>query len=144
MTTDAATGTDFSATLVALAARAAEARHTRTGERLAVPAAAGRPEHADGPSLPRPLTREAWRRELCAVASLANCGICWAVPGEPCTVAGTVYAPLAGYHAGRFDRAYRRGAITVSDLAVVTDGMMPGAIVWDGQDSHTLMQHREG
>ena len=53
---------------------------------------------------------------ITAVALGANCGHCWACPGEPCAT-----ALPGGTHMARFDRAYRRGFITAADFMLVVD-----------------------
>jgi hypothetical protein len=127
---------DMHTTLVSIADRGATARRNRaprTGDRAAAPAAAAPAEHPAGP-----LTYPAWLNAMCTAASCANCGHCWAEPGEPCSyttvpVQGTdlVY-PVRGYHPARFGRAHRRaGTITAAELAALTAGMLPGALVWD-------------
>jgi hypothetical protein len=74
---------------------------------------------------------------MCAAAGRANCGHCWAVPGEPCSytraaVPGTrLTYPVRGYHPARSGRARRAGLVTADELAALTAGMLPGALVWD-------------
>lgn len=60
------------------------------------------------------------RRPLAGIAAdalAANCGSCWARPGQPCDADGT--------HLARFARARRRGAISGPDMAVVLDVAAP-------------------
>ena len=42
-----------------------------------------------------------------------TCGDCWAQPGTPCQCAPE------GEHAARYDRAYRRGVLTLAQVAAV-------------------------
>ena len=51
--------------------------------------------------------------EIAADAMAANCGHCWAAPGEPCKA--------DGMHLARFARARRRGLIDGPDMCVVLD-----------------------
>ena len=62
---------------------------------------------------------------VCESAVLANCGECWASPHAPCLHGGQ---GTRGYHVARFGRAYRRGLISGTDLAVVLDA----AVVFTG------------
>jgi hypothetical protein len=105
--------------------------------------AADRPETA-GAQIGPP-TFAAWLSEMCDAASRANCGICWAAPPDPCVVStrpGSGYPD--GYHVGRFIRAHRCGLIDDGQLAALTAGLLPAALVWNtpdgaptGQDRHT-------
>jgi len=70
-------------------------------------------------------------REICQAARQANCGECWALPGDECVftsvpvsvpvVPGTPMLPACGYHVARFARAQRRGLISGPDLMAVLD-----------------------
>ncbi len=63
-----------------------------------------------------------------SLASLVNCGFCWAVPGTPCTDIGQHYA--------RYLRAYRRGLLDAAGLATVSAAAVyitAGTIVPDAQ-----------
>ena len=66
----------------------------------------------EAPASLRPLA------EICAAARQANCGECWANPGEPCT-----HNP-EGDHVARFGRAARKGLITGPELVAVVSGFM--------------------
>ena len=70
-------------------------------------------------------------REICEDVRRANCGECWALPGDECVftsvpasvpvVPGTPVRPVRGYHVARFARAQRRGLISGPDLMAVLD-----------------------
>jgi hypothetical protein len=70
-------------------------------------------------------------REVCEAARQANCGECWALPGDECVFTsvpvsvpvtlGTPVKPTCGYHLARFARAMRRGLITGPDLIAVLE-----------------------
>ena len=64
--------------------------------------------------MPRPLA------EITADALLANCGHCWASPGQPCATE----AP-GGMHLARYARARRRGILTGPDMSAVLDAVTP-------------------
>lgn len=71
-----------------------------------------------------PVTRTV--AEVCAAALLANCGCCWACPGQPCT------APPHGVHVARLARAERRGLISSPELLSVLgalDAFTPESVV---------------
>jgi hypothetical protein len=75
---------------------------------------------------------------VCELARLANCGCCWARPGQPCA---TGRDGAAGYHLARFARAERRGLISTTAfdavLAATGQGMFDGStIVFDGTVGH--------
>jgi hypothetical protein len=80
---------------------------------------------APRPPMTRPL------HEICEDARRANCGECWAPPGDECVFTtipvsvpvtpGTPVRPVRGYHVARFGRAMRRGLITGPDLMAVLD-----------------------
>jgi len=53
--------------------------------------------------------------EITTVAFKANCGHCWAAPGDPCD------APGGGTHLARYARARRRGILSGPDMCVVLD-----------------------
>ena len=53
---------------------------------------------------------------ITGAALAANCGHCWAAPGEPCATALS-----GGMHLARLDRAYRRGLLTAADFMLVVD-----------------------
>lgn len=67
--------------------------------------------------------------EICEDARRANCGECWALPGDECVfttapasvpvTSGTAVRPVRGYHVARFGRAMRRGLISGPDLVAV-------------------------
>jgi hypothetical protein len=69
--------------------------------------------------------------QICEDARRANCGECWALPGDECVftsvpasvpvVPGTRMLPARGYHVARFGRAQRRGLISGPDLMAVLD-----------------------
>ena len=54
--------------------------------------------------------------EICEAVRLANCGHCWAVPGEPCVIGPD---GACGFHVARFGRAFRRGLISGANLVAV-------------------------
>jgi hypothetical protein len=72
---------------------------------------------------------------MCAAALLANCGHCWARPGEPCALKDAPARPVHGYHPARFVRAAHRGGLItdteLAELAAITAGRLPGAVLWD-------------
>lgn len=75
------------------------------------------PEAVHGVPVP-----DAERRPLALIvadALQANCGTCWAHPGEPCDTGD------GAMHLGRFARARRRRAISSWDMAVVLDVAAP-------------------
>jgi hypothetical protein len=120
-------------TLVSIASTCTAARHSqsihsiaRTAERPAAAPVAPAPEHPAGPP-----TFAQWRHEMCEAASRANCGICWTAPPGPCAASTTLSGHPDGYHAGRFVRAHRRGLIGADELAALTAGLLPAALVWD-------------
>src|SRR5438445_12791295 len=67
--------------------------------------------------------------EICEDARRANCGECWALPGDECVCTTvpvsvpvtprTAVQPVRGYHVARFGRAMRRGLISGPDLLAV-------------------------
>ncbi len=67
--------------------------------------------------------------EICEDARRANCGACWALPGDECVYTtapvsvpvtpGTPVRPVRGYHVARFGRAMRRGLISGAELVAV-------------------------
>ena len=67
--------------------------------------------------------------EICESACEANCGHCWALPGDECVFTtvpvslpvtkGTPLRPARGYHVARFARAMRRGLISGPELITV-------------------------
>jgi hypothetical protein len=69
--------------------------------------------------------------EICEDVRRANCGECWALPGDECVftsvpasvpvIPGTPVRPVRGYHVARFARAQRRGLISGPDLMAVLD-----------------------
>jgi hypothetical protein len=70
-------------------------------------------------------------REICEDVRRANCGECWALPGDECVYTtapvsvpvtpGTPVRSVRGYHVARFARAMRRGVISGADLMAVLD-----------------------
>ena len=64
-------------------------------------------------------------REVCEAARQANCGECWARPGDECVFTSVPVSvpvtPARGYHVARFARAMRRGLITGPDLIAVLE-----------------------
>jgi hypothetical protein len=52
---------------------------------------------------------------ICELTRLAVCGYCWAASLQPCA---TGPAGVEGYHLARFTRAWSRGLISDSELAV--------------------------
>jgi hypothetical protein len=83
-------------------------------------------------------------REICEGARSANCGYCWALPGDECiyTTApasvpvtnDTPMHPVHGYHVARFGRAFRRGLITGPELITVLQtvgAFTESTVVWD-------------
>lgn len=85
--------------------------------------------------IPRtPAATEAAARSLhdiCEDTRRANCGQCWAPPGDECiyttapmsvpVTRSTPVRPVRGYHVARFSRAYRRGLITGPELTAALD-----------------------
>jgi hypothetical protein len=82
--------------------------------------------------------------EVCKDARCANCGECWALPGDECVFTtapvsvpvtpGTPVQPVRGYHVARFGRAMRRGLISGPDLIAVLetlDAFTSGTVVYD-------------
>ena len=70
---------------------------------------------------------------ICELASLANCGECWAPPHVPC-LRGDL--GTRGFHVARFARARRKGLISDLDLFAVTSEAVPFAgstVVYDGK-----------
>ena len=71
--------------------------------------------------------------EICESACEANCGHCWALPGDECVFTtvpvslpvtrGTPLQPARGYHVARFARAMRRGLISGPDLIAVLQAL---------------------
>jgi hypothetical protein len=73
------------------------------------------PEAVHGTPVPT-----AERRSLALIAAdalKANCGACWAHPGDPCDAEGV--------HLARFARARRHRAISSWDMATVLDTAAP-------------------
>ena len=82
--------------------------------------------------------------EICESAREANCGHCWAFPGDECVFTtvpvslpvtkGTPVQPARGYHVARFARAMRRGLISGPELIAVLqvlDAFTQGTVVFD-------------
>jgi hypothetical protein len=70
-------------------------------------------------------------REISEAALGANCGHCWAEPGEPCSTALS-----GGTHVARFARAARKGLITSADLSLVLDvldGFSEGSVLYEAR-----------
>jgi hypothetical protein len=89
-----------------------------------------------------PATR--WLHEVCEATRQANCGECWALPGDECVFTtvpasvpatpGTPVRPARGYHVARFGRAMRRGLISGPDLIAVLetlDAFTSATVVYD-------------
>ncbi len=80
-------------------------------------------------------------QEICESAREANCGHCWALPGDECVFTSvpvsvpvtrdTPLLPARGYHVARFARAMRRGVISGPELIAVlqTVGAFTGSTV---------------
>jgi hypothetical protein len=69
---------------------------------------------------------------ICEAASMANCGECWQVPGEPCAYSD---AGAAGFHVARLARAFRRGLISGPELVAVLQAVVVftmATVVYDG------------
>ena len=58
-------------------------------------------------------------RDITADALQANCGHCWAEPGQPCT------GERPGMHLARYARARRRGLLTDYDMGAVLNVAAP-------------------
>jgi hypothetical protein len=82
--------------------------------------------------------------EICEDARRANCGECWALPGDECVYTsipvsvpitpGTPVQTARGYHVARFGRAMRRGLISGADLIAVLrelDAFTNNTLVYD-------------
>ncbi len=82
--------------------------------------------------------------EICEDARQANCGECWALPGDECVYTtvpvsvpvtpDTPVRPARGYHVARFGRAMRRGLISGRDLMAVLEALpafTTSTVVWD-------------
>ena len=74
-----------------------------------LPAAAEQPR---GPESAWTADNERWLAELGAAAEKVNCGICPALPGDPCQAPGN-----PGTHLQRFARARRRGLFSAADFS---------------------------
>ena len=96
------------------------------------------------PQPPAPAETARSLHEICEAARQANCGHCWAMPGEECAlttapvsvpvVPGTPLRRVPGYHVARFGRAYRRGLISAADFLAVTDAagvFTAAAVIYD-------------
>lgn len=83
-------------------------------------------------------------REICEDTLKANCGYCWALPGEECSYTtalvsvpvteDTPMQPVHAYHVARFGRAFRRGLITGPELITVLQtvgAFTDSTVVWD-------------
>jgi hypothetical protein len=83
--------------------------------------------------------------EICEDARRANCGVCWALPGDECVFTtapasvpvtrDTAMLSLRGYHVGRFGRAMRRGLISGPDLVAVLQAAVVftlSTVIYDG------------
>ena len=88
---------------------------------------------------------------ICEAARQANCGECWARPGDECVFTsvpvsvpvtpGTPVKPARGYHVARFARAMRRGLITGPDLIAVLetlDAFTSSTVVYDERPGGSL------
>ena len=86
-------------------------------------------------------------REICEDARRANCGECWALPGDECVYTtapvsvpvtpGTPVRPVRGFHVARFGRAMRRGLISGPDLLAVLgtlDAFTTATVICDAPD----------
>jgi hypothetical protein len=84
--------------------------------------------------------------EICQDARQANCGECWALPGDECVYTtapvsvpvtmGTPMRPVRGYHVARFCRGFRRGLISGPDLIAVLQAagtFTLATVIWDQQ-----------
>jgi hypothetical protein len=82
--------------------------------------------------------------EICESVREANCGHCWAHPGDECVFTtvpvsvpvtrGTPVQPVRGYHVARFGRAFRRGLISGPELIAVLqvlDAFTQDTVVFD-------------
>jgi hypothetical protein len=82
--------------------------------------------------------------ETCEAARQANCGECWAVPGDECVFTtvpvsvpvtlGAPVRPARGYHVARFGRAARKGLITGPELIAVLEtahGFTTATVIYD-------------
>ena len=82
--------------------------------------------------------------EICEDVRRANCGECWALPGDECVCTsiavsvpvtpGTPVQSACGYHVAGFGRAMRRGLISGADLIAVLrqlDAFTNSTIVYD-------------
>lgn len=56
-----------------------------------------------------------WLPAVTAVALMADCGTCWAIPGSPCPIIGR------GTHLAGFARVRRAGLIGAADLAAAAN-----------------------
>ena len=85
--------------------------------------------------------------EICEAARQANCGECWAFPGDECVYTtvpvsvpvtpGTAVQPVRGYHVARFGRAMRRGLISGTDLIAILQDLVvftSATVVYDAPD----------
>ncbi|MGH3218954.1 MAG: hypothetical protein ACRDPY_09650 [Streptosporangiaceae bacterium] len=93
-----------------------------------------------------PAVQQARRlHEICEAARQANCGECWALPGDECVFTSaavsvpvtpdTPMRPVRGYHVARFGRAMRRGLISGADLLAALDTasvFTSTTVIWDG------------
>lgn len=73
------------------------------------------PAATDQPHGPEPAwtaDNERWLADLGGIAEMVHCGICQALPGDPCQVPGN-----AGTHLQRFARARRRALLTAADFS---------------------------
>jgi hypothetical protein len=119
--------------------RPAAASHATAGQGSAI--WIGDHRHAPNyPATPAPAETARSLHDICEAARLADCGHCWAVPGEECAFTaspvtpGTPVRPVPGYHVARFGRAYRRGLVSAADFLAVTDAagvFTADAIVYD-------------
>jgi hypothetical protein len=69
--------------------------------------------------------------DISQAARQANCGECWAVPGESCT------RDPEGDHVARFGRAMRRGLISGPELLAVLgalDAFTMATVICDAPD----------
>jgi hypothetical protein len=68
-------------------------------------------EMTTGDSAPDSPPSKSW--SLATIALVVPCGFCWAAPGAPCAIARQHYA--------RYLRAYRRGILGGTGLAIVSN-----------------------
>jgi hypothetical protein len=85
--------------------------------------------------------------EICEAARQANCGECWAFPGDECiyttvpvsvpVTPGTPVQPVRGYHVARFGRAARRGLLSGAGLVAILgtlDAFTTATVIYDAPD----------